>query len=163
MQLLPGETSDVSILMQFTFWEDVFNTHVNSSFPSESTEERGYFVGFAPSVGDLMTFQVLSKTTQKIIYWSNVRSAVTSGCPNSRLSTDGGLDKEDYLSDKYRLNPLFSRHTIISLPPLPHYRQYFQVFNPVILLGVPFWILRVKMVLSIGYGLRRLLLITLIM
>jgi hypothetical protein len=99
MHFLTGETLDISILMQFTFWEEVFFTHVNTSFPSESTEERGYFVGFATNVGDLMTFQVLSTTTQKILMRSNVRSAVSSGCPNSRLSTDGEGDSEDFLSN----------------------------------------------------------------
>jgi hypothetical protein len=99
IQLLLGETSDIIVLLQFAFWEEAFFTRVNSGFPSESTEERGYFVGFAPHVGDLMTFQVLSKTTRKIIFRSNVHSVSTSGCPNYRLSTDGELDKDDYLSD----------------------------------------------------------------
>jgi hypothetical protein len=84
--------------LQFTFWEEVFYNHVNNGFPSESTEEGGYFVGFAANVGDLMTFQVLYKVSQKIIMQSNVCSVACSGCPNHRLSTDGEIDKEYYLS-----------------------------------------------------------------
>jgi hypothetical protein len=99
MQHLTGETLDISILMQFTFWEEVFFMPVNTSFPSKSTEERGYFVGLVANVCDLMTFQVLSTTTQKILMRSNVRSVVSSGCPNSRLSTDGEVDSEDFLSN----------------------------------------------------------------
>jgi Reverse transcriptase (RNA-dependent DNA polymerase) len=61
-----------------------------STFPSDTTEEAGYFVGFGEHVGDAMTFKVLSKLTNKIIYRSNVRTA--SSCPNFRLSSDGETD-----------------------------------------------------------------------
>jgi hypothetical protein len=47
-----------------------------------------------------MTFKVLSKETNTIILRSNVRSVLSSGCPRYRLSTDGEIDKEDFLSTK---------------------------------------------------------------
>jgi hypothetical protein len=75
-------------------------TRVNSGFPSELTEARGYFVGFAPNVGNIMAFKVLSTDTNKIIFQSNVRSVLSSDCPNYRLSTDGEIDKEDFYSMK---------------------------------------------------------------
>jgi hypothetical protein len=46
MQVLTGGTSDISLLLHFTFYEEVLYTRVHSTFPSTSTEERGYFVGF---------------------------------------------------------------------------------------------------------------------
>jgi hypothetical protein len=88
-QLLTGETSDISLLLHFTFNEKIFYTRVNSSFPSTSTEAKGYFVGFGESVGDAMTFKVLTDDTSKIIYRSNVRTALNPNTPNLRLMIDG--------------------------------------------------------------------------
>jgi hypothetical protein len=97
LQLLTSETSDISILLHFTFWEEVYFTNVNSGFPSDTTEDSGYFVGFGDDVGYCMTFKVLSKTTQLILYRSNVRSAV-DGLNNSlRLSNDGETSTVEYL------------------------------------------------------------------
>ncbi|HSN65310.1 MAG TPA: hypothetical protein VLS94_01660, partial [Fusibacter sp.] len=56
MQVYTGETSDVSPLLHFQFYEEVNYMRHSSDFPSESTEEVGYFVGFGESVGDTMTF-----------------------------------------------------------------------------------------------------------
>jgi hypothetical protein len=57
LQLLTGETSDISILLYFTFYEEVLYSKHTSTFPSDATEEAGYFVGFGESVGDVMTLK----------------------------------------------------------------------------------------------------------
>jgi Reverse transcriptase (RNA-dependent DNA polymerase) len=98
LTVLTGETTDISILMLFTFWEDVFYSTTDTSFPSESTEESGNFIGFSEHVGDMMTFIVLSKSTKRILYRSNVCSANDTTRPNNRISTDGEVD--DYTKDK---------------------------------------------------------------
>jgi hypothetical protein len=89
MQLLTGETSDISMFLQFYFWEEVYNTRVDKAFPSESTEEKGHFVGFGETVGDAMTFKILSTDTKKILYRYNVRSAETKEFKNKRLDDNG--------------------------------------------------------------------------
>jgi hypothetical protein len=64
--MLTGQTSDFSSILQFHFWEDICYTRVDSTFPSESNEDLGNFVGIADSaVGDAMTFIVLSRDTNK--------------------------------------------------------------------------------------------------
>ena len=85
LQVLTGETTDISILLQLVFYEKVYFSRVDSQFPSKSTEEVGYFVGFADSVGDAMTFKVLTSDTNKIVYRSNVRSAMDTAKQNKRL------------------------------------------------------------------------------
>jgi hypothetical protein len=56
MLLLTGENSDICISLNFTFFEEVLFCRHSSTFPSDTTEEAGYFVGFGESVGDAMTF-----------------------------------------------------------------------------------------------------------
>ena len=77
--------SDISILLHFRFWEHLYFTKVESSYPSESTEECGHFVGFGESVGDAMNFMVLTESTNKIIYRSNVQSAENKNTTNKRV------------------------------------------------------------------------------
>jgi hypothetical protein len=58
-QLLTGETTDISILLNFVFWEDVYYSRTSTSFPSDTTEELGNFVGFAEHVGDAKTLRFI--------------------------------------------------------------------------------------------------------
>jgi hypothetical protein len=88
LEMLTGSTTDISPMLHFHFWEPVFFTKVDSSFPSESTEEKGNFVGIAESVGDAMTFKVISKESNRLLYRSNVRSSKISENQNLRLIKD---------------------------------------------------------------------------
>ena len=88
---LTGQTVDISNLFQFQFYEKVYYTTSDKlsyaskpGFPSDSDELPGYFVGFSESVGDVMTFKILTAHTNKIIYRSNVRSAVNTDQKNLR-------------------------------------------------------------------------------
>jgi hypothetical protein len=82
-------TTDISTLLHFSFWEEVYFTRVLIGLPLESTEELGNFVGFGESVGGAMTFKVPVRDSQKIIYRSNVRSASNPAHKNLCFSTDG--------------------------------------------------------------------------
>ena len=62
-------------------------------FPSETSEARGHFVGLGESVGDVLTYKVLSNYTNKILYRLYVRSAIPDGEPNKRLDPTGGEPK----------------------------------------------------------------------
>ncbi len=91
MQALTGQTPDISILLCFTFWEPVYFANADAlsysgkiSFPSQSAEDLGRFVGFGNNIGDALTFKILTDKTQRIIYRSSVRSVKTTP-PNLRL------------------------------------------------------------------------------
>ncbi len=96
LQCLTGQTQDISILLPFSFWEPVYyatadklSYNTNVSFPSESSEAKGNFVGFGDSVGDALTFKVLTNDTQRVLFRSSVRSAIKSH-PNLRLDPTNG-------------------------------------------------------------------------
>ena len=81
LEILDGDTPDISAILQFEFWEPVYYSPLdgeNPSFPSESQQKRGRFVGFAETVGHAMTFKVLTDDTQKVISRSVIRSARNS-------------------------------------------------------------------------------------
>ena len=62
----------------------------DSDFPSESTEGRGQWVGIAEHVGHAMTYKILTDDTKKVIYRSNVRSALTKSDRNKCVDLLGG-------------------------------------------------------------------------
>jgi hypothetical protein len=84
-----GAARDISILLMFTFYEPVVYTWYECKFPSESTEEKGFFVSFSDTVGDAFNFRIITSDTNCNIQRSNVRSACTH--PNYRLMTDGEI------------------------------------------------------------------------
>ena len=90
MEALTGSTPDISPMLQFHFWEPVYYAIEDASFPSDSNEKSGHFVGIAETVGDALTFKILTDDTQKIIYRSAVRSALNPTERNFRLSALGG-------------------------------------------------------------------------
>ena len=80
---LTGITTDISSLLQFRFYEPVYYATADklkydggTSFPSGIGEAKGRFVGFAESVGDVLTYKVLTDDTHKVIYRSCVRTAL---------------------------------------------------------------------------------------
>ena len=85
LEALTGSTPDISAIPQFRFWEPVYYRRHDSSFPSDTHEEAGHFVGFATSVGDALTYLVLTDNTSKVLHRSTVRWAVPSGTRNLRL------------------------------------------------------------------------------
>ena len=75
IQKLNGSTNDISPILCFKFWEEVYYMHEDTKFPSEIVEGHGHFVGISEHVGNIMTFKILTSDTNKVIYRSVVRSA----------------------------------------------------------------------------------------
>ena len=99
-----GRTGDISALLSFSWLEPVYYKIDDTSFPSESPEGLGYWVGVAEHVGHALTYKIWSKTSGKILHRSAVRSA---------------KDKEN---TNYRADPLFNHddHELVSgTTPLP--------------------------------------------
>ena len=84
LQVLTGVTQDLSALLRFHWYERVYYRVDESSFPSETAEACGHFVGFSENVGHALTFAILTEDTNKIIYRSEVRTAEDSHHPNLR-------------------------------------------------------------------------------
>ena len=103
---LTGITSDISIILLFTFYQPVFYATYDQHFPSESEERAGYWVGFGEHCGDAMTHKFLDHDTQKIIYRCAVRPKKSS-MPNHRLAPHGGevSASSDPSEDKFPLDP----------------------------------------------------------
>ena len=73
MRVLSGTTPDISPILRFSFYQPVYYAAVEPSFPSESREIRGRFVGIAEHVGHAMTFLILNEETNKVVERSLVR------------------------------------------------------------------------------------------
>jgi hypothetical protein len=74
-----GITPDISPLLQFAFYEQVY-FKTPGSFP-DVNEELGWFVGIAENIGDALTFWVLTASNQ-VLARSLVRSASNPQEPN---------------------------------------------------------------------------------
>ena len=55
LQAAEGATQDISLLLRFYWWEPIYFKIDDASFPSDSCEERGHFVGISRNVGHAMT------------------------------------------------------------------------------------------------------------
>ena len=80
-------TPDISSLLCFQWYQDVFYLDSEASFPS-SKELHGNFVGISENVGDSLTFLILTDSC-KVISRSVVISAVDVKNPNLRMATTG--------------------------------------------------------------------------
>ena len=87
MEVMTGSTPDISAILLFQFWEPVYYKTEDSSFPSQSTEKLGRFVGIAEHVGHALTFKVLKDDSMKVIYRSRIRSATKITDKNQRAET----------------------------------------------------------------------------
>jgi hypothetical protein len=84
IEWLLGYTPDISVLLQFSFWEPVLYKKYDEKFPSDSTELMGRFVGIAENVGHGMTYKILTEDN-KIIHRAVARSGnKTGGFDNKR-------------------------------------------------------------------------------
>ena len=76
-----GQKPDVSALLQFRWWEPVYYSAPNT-YPSDSREKLGRWVGIAENQGDALTYLVLDDDTQLVLTRSAVRSALDPIHPN---------------------------------------------------------------------------------
>ena len=79
MQILTGTTTDISALLNFHFYEEVYyatgqsmNDHDYTWLPSGIIESKGNWVGTSENVGDVLTYKILTSDTKKIIHRSMV-------------------------------------------------------------------------------------------
>ncbi len=91
IRVLTGSTPDISPLLRFYFWQEVYYKVDDSDFPSDSREAKGNFVGISENVGHAMTFKILTQDTKKVIHRSNLRP-VSSKDPNLRVDLLSGED-----------------------------------------------------------------------
>jgi hypothetical protein len=76
-----GTDNDISPMLYFSFYELVYYLVDETTFPSESKELCGQWVGVSENVGHFMTYKILTDDTCWIIHRSNIRSAAD---PNAR-------------------------------------------------------------------------------
>ena len=89
LQILTGQTADISALLQYHFWEPIYYRMQDARFPSTSDELRGHWVGVAETVGDALTYLILTEDTQTVIYRSAIRSAADTASANLRALASG--------------------------------------------------------------------------
>ena len=76
LEVLTGQTPDISPLLQYEFHEDVYFTDYRASNAvTAETEIAGWFYGIAENVGHSMTYKVLSKEDMTIYHRSCLRRA----------------------------------------------------------------------------------------
>ena len=92
-----GSTSDISVLLQFRYYQPVYYARNDASFPSDPTERLGRFIGVADHVGHGMTFWVLSEYGIPVAR-SVVRSAIG---PERNLRLDTVHQDDDSSDDEH--------------------------------------------------------------
>jgi hypothetical protein len=70
-----GTNNDISPLFYFSFYKPVYYLVDEATFPSDSKELRGCWVGVSYNVGHFMTYKILMDNTHQIIHRSNIRLA----------------------------------------------------------------------------------------
>ena len=76
MELLTGQTPDISMIYRYELWEDVyFSMYEDSTTLGEDDEYCGWFAGFSENVGNSMTYKILCKETMTVIHRSVLRKA----------------------------------------------------------------------------------------
>ena len=76
----------------------------STSFPSQSQEKKGRWMGVAEHAGDFLTYHVLSDDTMKVMPRSEIRSAVKPDSQNIRAEPPKGEDngpKPIFIKDRH--------------------------------------------------------------
>jgi hypothetical protein len=105
-QMLNGYPPDISSLLQYKFYEPVyFRDFTRNSFPDDTKERLGYWVGISEHVGDELCYKVLSDDTRKIIHTSELRPASGPNAQNLRANPPKGeISDQKILSDRQDLS-----------------------------------------------------------
>src|SRR5688572_21909453 len=72
LQYKTGVTPDISVYLQFTFWQPILDLDHESNWPS-SKERSGRWVGVAHNIGDALTFWILDDQNKQLLAKSVVR------------------------------------------------------------------------------------------
>ena len=107
LQVLTGQTIDISALLVFMFWDVVCvsrcddTSHSGQIGSKKSSEIHGRFVGFAWNVGHRLTFKVLTDDTKRVVCCSRVRLA-KDGENNLKLDTEAGeVPQRTFIKSKH--------------------------------------------------------------
>ena len=106
-----GYTPDISALLQFSFWENVYYYDPDAtSFPT-TKENVGHFLGISKNCGDALTFYVLTANEQ-IISRSVLRTAEDNSTKNLRAelnsyNSEGSKNRIQAGSDFTKIVPDF--------------------------------------------------------
>ena len=79
-----GTTCDIFPLLRFHFWQPIYFLDSKSSFPNDTNEIQGRFVGISENAGHNMTFHIFNPGTNKLINQSFVRPVNNITAPNLR-------------------------------------------------------------------------------
>jgi hypothetical protein len=93
-----GEIPDIFHILMFYWFEPVVYLDPVSKFP-ETTERPGYFVGFADSLGDALTFKTLKNYLVTVLHRIVVRSAADANHQNRRVSFKSDVQESLKLLD----------------------------------------------------------------
>ena len=96
-----GYTPDISVLLQFRFYEPVYYAKYDAKFPSDSTELCGRFVGIADNVGHAMTYKILTEDN-KVICRAVVRTALKTGGYDNKRAKEAAPNR----APKYETEPV---------------------------------------------------------
>jgi hypothetical protein len=99
MQVLTGQTPNISQFLHFSFIEPVYYHAYTDTFPLASNEEQGWWVGIATHVGDALKYKTLTKH-HKVIYRSAISYALDPAKRNQRLSPIGVETASNYIGVK---------------------------------------------------------------
>jgi hypothetical protein len=80
-----GTDNDISPLLYFSFYEPVYYLVDEATFPSDSKELRGRWVGVSENVKHFVTYKILMDDTHRIIHRSNIRLVADPNLRNLHL------------------------------------------------------------------------------
>ena len=124
-----GYTPDISVLLQFIFYEPVYYAAIEPKV-GDTPELMGRFVGISEHVGHGMTYMVLTES-DKVIYRSDIRTAVKDGIFQNRRAEEQAPgvapapERVEFLSPftKDDLQGPTEGHPMGSTPQVPHTRE----------------------------------------
>ena len=119
-----GHTPDISAYLMFEFYEKVYYLDNEEKYP-HTKEKKGRFLGVADSVGDALTFTVLTEES-KILTRSVVRSAVNP--TKYGYENKGLMSKEDQRQQKAAENAREAENTAKYLPTTPPFDDPLRAF-----------------------------------
>jgi hypothetical protein len=75
MEVAFNQQPDISPFLQYHWWQKVYYA-VDNTFPSQSPEKSGRWVGVAEKQGDILTYLILTDDTKQVLARSAVRPAL---------------------------------------------------------------------------------------
>jgi len=86
---LLGVTVDISVLLCYHFWQQVYYKAVEPGFPSDSKERLGRIVGISEHVRHALTWKILDVDTNEVLYCS-LCCLATDDAANLQITPIGG-------------------------------------------------------------------------